>query len=133
MVSDDRSHILRWIRQAYLPQDELGSVRLTEQRIFRTHVDLIFKELLEEKGVDIKVVFLLVWVGDKGREIYNTWTGMTNDEKKKLEPFYKRYLEHVQPKLNPIFVHAKFNNEKPGASMVEEFVTQLRMFSEDCN
>lgn len=29
---------------------------------------------------------MALWVGDKGREIYTIWTGMTNDEKKKLEP-----------------------------------------------
>lgn len=56
---------------------------------------------------------------------------MTNDEKKKLEPHYKRYLAHVQPKLNPIF--AQVNNENQGASRVEQFVTRLRVLAEDCN
>lgn len=98
---------------------------------FRTHVDLIFKGPLEEKSEEINVTYLLLWVGDKGREIYNTWTGMTNDEKKKLEPHYKRYLAHVQPKLNPIF--AQVNNENQGASRVEQFVTRLRVLAEDCN
>lgn len=98
---------------------------------FRTHVDLIFKGPLEEKSEEINVTYLLLWVGDKGREIYNTWTGMTNDEKKKLESHYKRYLAHVQPKLNPIF--AQVNNENQGASRVEQFVTRLRVLAEDCN
>lgn len=56
---------------------------------------------------------------------------MTNDEKKKLEPHYKRYLAHVQPQLNPIFAHFKFNNENQGASKVEQFVTRLRVLAED--
>lgn len=94
-------------------------------------MDLIFKGPLEEKSEEINVTYLLLWVGDKGREIYNTWTGMTNDEKKKLEPHYKRYLAHVQPKLNPIF--AQVNNENQGASRVEQFVTRLRVLAEDCN
>lgn len=58
---------------------------------------------------------------------------MTNDEKKKLEPHYKRYLAHVQPQLNPIFAHFKFNNENQGASKVEQFVTRLRVLAEDWN
>lgn len=94
-------------------------------------MDLIFKGPLEKKSEEINVTYLLLWVGDKGREIYNTWTGMTNDEKKKLEPHYKRYLAHVQPKLNPIF--AQVNNENQGASRVEQFVTRLRVLAEDCN
>lgn len=76
---------------------------------------------------------MALWVGDKGREIYTIWTGMTNDEKKKLEPHYKRYLAHVQPKLNPISECFKFNNENQGALTVEQFVTSLRVLAEDCN
>eukprot|EP00105_Crassostrea_gigas_P044027 XP_019928175.1 PREDICTED: uncharacterized protein K02A2.6-like [Crassostrea gigas] len=116
------------------PKMDWEASNLPEQwKKFRTHVDLIFKGPLEEKSEEIKVTYLLLWVGDKGREIYNTWTGMTNDEKKKLEPHYKRYLAHVQPKLNPIFARFKFNNENQGASTVEQFVTRLRVLAEDCN
>lgn len=53
---------------------------------FRTYVDLIFKGTIEEKREEIKVTNLLLWVGDECGEIYNTYTGITNDEKKKLEP-----------------------------------------------
>lgn len=116
------------------PKMDWEASNLPEQwKKFRTHVDLIFKGPLEEKREEIKVTYLLLWVGDKGCEIYNTWTGMTNDEKKKLEPHYKRYLAHVQPKLNPIFARFKFNNENQGASTVEQFVTRLRVLAEDCN
>lgn len=58
-------------------------------------MDFIFKGLLEEKSEEIKVIYLLLWVGDKGCEIYNIWIGMMNDEKKKFEFYYKCYLVYV--------------------------------------
>lgn len=78
---------------------------------FRTYVDLIFKGTIEEKRKEIKVTNLLLWVGDECGEIYNTYTGITNDKKKKLEPHYNCYLAHLQPKLNRIFALFKFDNE----------------------
>ena len=32
----------------------------------------------------------MIWVGDKGRDIYNTWE-LTADEVKKLETYYTRF------------------------------------------
>ena len=58
---------------------------------------------------------------------------MTADDWKKLEPHYKRFKDHVQPKLNPIFARFKFNNCGQGAKSVEQFITQLRVLGEDCN
>ena len=100
---------------------------------FQAHVELIFKGPLKEKDEEIKVTYLLLWVGDKGREIRNTWTDLSVDDAKKLEPHYTRFKAHVQPKLNPIFARFKFNNESQGISTVEQFVTRLRVLAEDCN
>ena len=40
------------------------------------------------------------------------------DDRKKLEPYYKQFKVHVQPKLNPIFDWFKFNNYVQGAQPV---------------
>ena len=116
------------------PKIDWESMNLPEQwKKFHSHVELIFKGPLHEKDEEIKVTYLLLWVGDKGREISNTWANMTADDRKKLEPHYKRFKDHVQPKLNPILARFKFNNCVQGAQPVEQFITQLRVLAEDCN
>ena len=84
----------------------------------------------------MKVTYLLLWVGDKGREVRNSWTDLDADEPpedpKKLKTLYDRYKAHVQPKLNPIFARFKFNNEIQGSSTVEQFITRLRLLAVDC-
>ena len=68
-----------------------------------------------------------IWIGDKCRDVYNTWT-LTKDEKK-LDTYYQRFKAYVQPKLNPVFSRFKFNNEVQGQQSIEQFVTRLRLFA----
>ena len=98
---------------------------------FQQHVQLIFDGPLKDKDETVKISYLLIWVGDKGRDVYNTWT-LTNDEKKKLDTYYQRFKAYVQPKLNPVFSRFKFNNEVQGQQSIEQFVTRLRLLAKDC-
>ena len=43
----------------------------------------------------------MIWVGDKGRDIYNTWE-LTADEVKKLETYYTRFETYVKPRSNKV-------------------------------
>ena len=53
---------------------------------FEQHVNLIFTGALKEKTEEEKVSYLRLWVGDKGRDIYNTFPAFSEEEKKKLKP-----------------------------------------------
>ena len=77
--------------------------------------------------------YLLLWVGDKGRDIRHTWTDITADDAKKLDTFYERFKKHVRPTLNPIFARYQFNNEIQGSEAIDSFVTRLRLKSRDCD
>ena len=119
------------------PQMDWSAVNLPEQwKKFHSHAELIFNGPLKAKSEDVKVTYLLLWVGDKGREVRNSWTDLDADEPpedpKKLKTLYDRYKAHVQPKLNPIFARFKFNNEIQGSSTVEQFITRLRLLAVDC-
>ena len=76
---------------------------------FKQHCEVIFAGPLKQKSEEVKVTYLLLWIGDTGRDILNTWT--IDDEAKRLNALYERYARHVQPKLNPVFARFKFNNE----------------------
>lgn len=99
---------------------------------FVCHVNLIFQGPLKDKDEDVKVNYSLLWVGDRGRDIYNTWV-LTGDDKKKLKVHLDRFQQHVQPKLNPIFARYKFSNELQGTQTIEQYVTKLRLLVKDCN
>ena len=98
---------------------------------FKQHVELILIGPLKEKEELTKINYLLIWIGDKGPDVYNTWK-LTEDEKKSLEAHFKKFKEHVQPTLNPVFARYKYNNEVQGTQSIEQFVIRLRLLIKDC-
>lgn len=98
---------------------------------FRQHVELIFLGALKDKEEEVKVTYLLLWIGEKGREIYNTLT-LTADECKSVKQICQAFEKHVQPKSNPVFSRYKFNNEMQGGSSIEQFLTKLKVLAKDC-
>lgn len=90
MVSEVRVTFNDGFYRRTYPQDGLGSVELTRavEKIPHTRGSHIQRTARGEKRRDQGYLFtvMALWVGDKGREIFTIWTGMTNDEKKKLEP-----------------------------------------------
>lgn len=98
---------------------------------FRRHTDLIFKGPLKDLNEEEKIAYVLLWIGDKGRDIYQTWN-LTDDESHSLQAHYEKFKGYVQPKLNPVFARFRFYNEVQGAESVDKFVTRLRLRARDC-
>jgi len=61
----------------------------TTWEIFERHIQLIFEGPFKDKTEEEKVAFLLIWVGEKGHDVSQSWT-LTNEEKKKLETYFKK-------------------------------------------
>ena len=99
---------------------------------FKAHVELIFKGPLKEKIEEDQIAYLLLWVGDKGREIHRTWT-IPEDKLKKIDFYYNGFKNYVSPKLNPIFARYKFHNEVQGTDSFTAFLTRLRISVKDCD
>ena len=99
---------------------------------FRQHAELIFKGALTDKTEEIHVTYLLLWVGETGREFYNT-LDLTNDERKKVGDICETFQNYVHPKSNQVFARYKFNNEVQVDSSTEQFVTRLKVLSKDCS
>lgn len=100
---------------------------------FMRHTELMFSGPLKAKTEEEKVSYLLLWVGDKGRDIRHTWKDIPNGDEKKLKTFYDRFKKHVRPTLNPIFARYQFNNEVQGTETIDSFVTRLRLRAQDCD
>ena len=63
--------------------------------------------------------YLLIWIGDKGRDVHNTWI-LTYEEIKKLDMYYNGFKAYVQPTLTPVF-----NNEVQGQQVSNQFSSFL--------
>ena len=102
-------------------------------RRFKQHVELMFSGPLKDRSEEQKCSFLLLWIGDKGRDISNTWT-LTNDEAKKLATYYDGFSAYLTPKANPIFARYKFHEKTQGSGeSFEHFVTELKLLVKDCD
>lgn len=75
---------------------------------------------------------LLLWVREKGRDIFNTWS-LSADKAKVLKSYYNRFTAHVEPKSNMIFAHYKFHEKmQEDHEPFEQFVTDLLLLVKDC-
>lgn len=115
------------------PTIDFDATNLPEEwRKFKQHVELVFKGPMLDKDDSVKATYILLWVGAKGRDIFNTWQ-LSEDDSKKLDILYTRFKGYCEPKLNPLFARFKFNHEIQGNSTLEEFVTRIKLSARDCN
>ena len=60
------------------------TVWIVWNRLYKRHIELIFNGPLKEKDEEERVANLLLWTGEKGRDIHDTWTGISASDAKKL-------------------------------------------------
>ena len=102
-------------------------------RHFKQHVKLMFSGRLKSRTEQEKCSYLLIWVGQKGRDIYNTWSDISEDDRKKLGTYYERFENHVSPKANPVFARFKFHSRvQESSETAEKLITALQMLAQDC-
>ncbi|MEW8548052.1 MAG: RNase H-like domain-containing protein [Candidatus Thiodiazotropha sp.] len=100
---------------------------------FKEHARFMFEGPLSNKTEAIQCNYLMLWVGDKGRRIYSTWTIEDGDEKK-LKTYYDKFEEYCKPKSNTIYNRYVFKSrvQKENESF-EQFVTELKTLIKDCD
>ena len=115
------------------PSMDWNRINLPETwKRFKQHVELMFTGPLSEKSEPELCSYLLIWVGEKGRDIYSTWT-IEEEEKGKLSVLYTKFEEYVTPKSNPVFARFPFHNKvQENGEHVEQFVTALQIRAKDC-
>ena len=104
-------------------------------RSFKQYADLMFSGPLKDKSEAEQCSYLLFWVGEKGRDIFNTWPDLAEEDRDKLtlKALYMRFEQHVAPKANPTFARYKFYNRLQGQlEPVEQFITDLKLLAKDC-
>lgn len=59
-------------------------------RKFEQHVRLVLDGPLADKDETVKIKYLLLWVGESGRDIYDTWN-LSADDQKKLDKHFQKF------------------------------------------
>lgn len=121
------------ISGAGVPKMDWNSADLPSAwRAFKQHTEFMFSGPLNKKTEEEKCSYLMIWVGDAGRDIYNTWS-LTGEEKKKLETYYSKYEAHVEPKSNVVFARYKFNERVQGENETfDQYITELKLIARQC-
>ena len=101
-------------------------------KTFQTHVEFMFKGPLKSKSEEEKCNYLMIWVGNKGREVYSTWN-LSADDQKDLKKLYDNFAEYVEPKANRVFARYKFQCiVQSETGTCEQFITALRVQVKEC-
>jgi hypothetical protein len=110
-----------------------------EFKRFKQHCQFTFQGPLSEKSEKAKVNYFMTYIGDKGREVYETftWTPAAAegeaDEQDTLQGVYTKYANYVAPKTNQIRATITFNGRKQiETETFDNFVTDLKILVKDC-
>ena len=104
----------------------------TAWKSFKQHVQFMFDGPLKGKNEETKCNYLMIWVGNKGRDIYSTWN-LQQSESKLLKTYYDKFENYVKPKSNKLYVHYKCSQRRQTETETfEQFVTDLRILIKDC-
>ncbi|XP_077972709.1 uncharacterized protein LOC144427401 [Styela clava] len=95
-------------------------------KLFKQKCDLIFDGPLADKPEAYKVRMLLLWINDKGLEIYNTSVWTEEGDNMKLARVLEKLEAYTKPQSNQILVRFQLRSLKQGDTSLEEFVTKAR-------
>ena len=81
----------------------------------------------------IKTSILLHGTGKQGREIYNTFTWTTDDDRLRFEVVLEKFHNYCQLRKNLTYIrHRFFSYSQRHGESVDDFVTELKKRSAPC-
>ena len=100
---------------------------------FWEHCKFVFNGPLKKKEEEEKCNYLMIWVGEKGRKIYQTWE-MSDDEKKLLKSYTDNFEKYVKPRSNIVYNRYRFSSRiQNDDETFDQFVTDLQILVKDCS
>ena len=84
--------------------------------------------LAEKEDIKQQCGYFLLFIGQKGRDIYNTWA------LKSAEILFDRFEAYCNPKQNVTVLRYKFNTrDQRSDENIDQYVTELRRLANDCS
>ena len=122
-------------------QLDFGSENLSNQwKKWESHLKVYLTATEKDgKGDTIKTSILLACIGDKGREIYETFQFGAKENDNEPEPsmvfasVVKKFKEYCNPRKNVTILRYKFFTCKQLENQTfDDFVTKLKVLAQDC-
>ena len=79
-------------------------------RRFKQKCELLFEGPLKPRTDEQKCKYLLLWTGDYGLDLFNTWN-LSEEQQKHLHEYWTRLEEHVKPQSNYIVLSESTNDK----------------------
>ena len=99
-----------------------------EWRRFYRQASCILDGPLHDKEENVKVIYLKMWVGDKGLDVFEGFQFAMPEDKAKLAVVVKKYEEYCALRKNPIMAALKFNEcQQADGESFDPFVTDLKI------
>ena len=76
-----------------------GSDLPTAFKSFEQYCQLIFDGPLNQKEEKVKATYILLWIDEKGRKIFNSFE-LSDEEKQKLDVIFDKFATYVETKSN---------------------------------
>ena len=117
-----------------IPSLDWKSANLPDEfRKFKRSCEFIFKGPLKDETEEVKVQYLLMWVGPDGADIRDSWQLATADESK-LNIHWQKFESYVRPKSN--FRVARFQLralKQDTGETIDSFLTRAKVILAQCN
>ena len=93
---------------------------------------LLFNGPLADVSEERQVNYLLLWVGEEGRELATSWN-LSDADRKRLKSYWDRYERFVKPKSNFRIARFRLRGAKQAeGESVDQFVKRIRLIANEC-
>ena len=109
-----------------------GSDLPTGLKKFKQYYQLIFDGPLSQKEQKVKATYIVLWIGEKGRKIFNS-VELSEDEKQKTDVIFDKFTAYLEPKLN--FRIARYQLQgfrQSDDESVDSFMARCKIQAQKC-
>ena len=115
------------------PSFDWSKASLASWNKFESHCKLMFNGPLHGKAASIKCSYMLIWLGEKGREVFSTWD-LEADELNVVDTYFQKFKEYITPQVNTVFARFEFlNRQQQDGEKTEDFITALKVLAQHCD
>ena len=99
---------------------------------FKQYCQLVFDGPLNAKEDKVKATYILLWIGEEGRKIFNSFD-LTADEKAKPDAIFDKFATYLEPKSNFRIARYQLQGFKQADDeSVDSFMARCKIQAQKC-
>ena len=100
---------------------------------FKQKCQLMFKSILKDTNDEEKVSYILLWSGEKGLDMYNSWTFTKEDDRKKPAIVFEKFENQLEPKMSHrIHRYTLQGMRQELDEPVDDFISRIKNLAAKC-